>query len=426
MEAPLTEIISQDYLAAGEDKLLIMSAGFDWDQPYSCEGWAEAFGLTYLMVDDSDNEAWNIYGDGYIPHNVVLDHNMEVLYTGSGFEESAILAAIELGLSNVPRDLDLDGISDAIDNCENDYNPNQNDLDLDGIGDVCDQCDNLNVYILGNIDGSIDNELPLIDILDVLNLVDVVLLDESEGCRFEVSDINLDNTVNIIDVIRLVQGILQGNFENTSTPQNISGSFEILNFENNDKIILSSTKKISGFQFEVDEQTFFQNNFKNKILPENWELKYSNLGEKYKIIVFDLSGQNPQDQIIIELDDVEISSFKNAVFSAFDGSQIDMVYSSQDLTKEETLPLKPQIQGLYPNPFNPILSISYALPSDQITKIAIFNTLGKQVDVIRDSKLLQSGSHTFYWNASSFTSGMYFIQIESGLNKSIQKALLVK
>ena len=223
MEAPLTEIISQDYLAAGEDKLLIMSAGFDWDQPYSCEGWAEAFGLTYLMVDDSDNEAWNIYGDGYIPHNVVLDHNMEVLYTGSGFEESAILAAIELGLSNVPRDLDLDGISDAIDNCQNDYNPNQSDLDLDGIGDVCDQCDNLNVYILGNIDGSIDNELPLIDILDVLNLVDVVLLDESEGCRFEVSDINLDNTVNIIDVIRLVQGILQGNFENSSTPQNISG-----------------------------------------------------------------------------------------------------------------------------------------------------------------------------------------------------------
>jgi formylglycine-generating enzyme required for sulfatase activity len=39
-------------------------------------------------------------------------------------------------------DSDHDGISDAVDNCPNDYNPLQGDLDGDGIGDVCDNCPN--------------------------------------------------------------------------------------------------------------------------------------------------------------------------------------------------------------------------------------------------------------------------------------------
>ena len=210
MEAPLSEQIWQNYLSEGEEKLLVMAAGFDWGQPYSCSEWSENFGLTYLMVDDSNNEAWNLYGDGYIPHNVVLDHNMEILYSGSGYNESQILEAIELGLSYVPRDDDLDGINDDNDNCEFIHNPNQEDVDLDGLGDFCDSCDNLNIFINGNLDGNYRDNVAIIDIYDVLNLVDVVLLNESQTCRAEASDINNDNNLTIIDVIRLVQSLLNG------------------------------------------------------------------------------------------------------------------------------------------------------------------------------------------------------------------------
>ena len=162
------------------------------------------------MVDDTDNEAWNIYGDGYIPHNVVLDHNMQVLYTNSGFNQNEIIEAIDIGLSYVPRDLDLDGINDNIDNCKDIYNPNQEDVDLDGMGDACDPCDNYNIFISGNIDGGLVNGMPNIDIIDVLNLVDIVFQNEFGTCRSEISDINSDNNVNMIDVIFLIQGILFG------------------------------------------------------------------------------------------------------------------------------------------------------------------------------------------------------------------------
>lgn len=212
MEAPLTEVIWQEYLGNEEDKLTIIASGFEWNQPYSCQEWAEAFGISYLMIDDSNNEAWSLFGDGYIPHNVVLDHNMEVIYTGSGYNESQIIEAIEFGLSYIPRDIDSDNINDDQDNCEFIYNPSQEDIDLDGLGDVCDSCDNLNVFIQGNIDGSLHSGAPSINIFDILNLVDVVLINETMTCRSEASDINNDNNLNIIDVIQLVQRLLEGNF----------------------------------------------------------------------------------------------------------------------------------------------------------------------------------------------------------------------
>ena len=78
------------------------------------------------------------FGDGYIPHNVVLDHNHQVIYSASGYNESAILNAIDLALSYVPRDQDGDGVMDSNDNCVAVSNYHQDDYDLDGSGDACD------------------------------------------------------------------------------------------------------------------------------------------------------------------------------------------------------------------------------------------------------------------------------------------------
>ena len=46
----------------------MLSHGFDWSS-YSCEGWAEEFGTSYIMLDggNSGGEAWSLFGDGYIP-----------------------------------------------------------------------------------------------------------------------------------------------------------------------------------------------------------------------------------------------------------------------------------------------------------------------------------------------------------------------
>jgi hypothetical protein len=182
---------------------VVLAAGDDWNQPYSCTSWAETFGLTYPILDDDNGYIYSLFGNGYIPHNVIIDHMGVVLYSQSGFNQSAIISIINTALANL--DADNDGVFNGMDNCPDDYNPYQEDEDGDGIGDVCDNCNN-EIFTLGNLNGD-----DAVNIIDVLMLIDVVLGVNVNECMYSASDMNGDDYVNVLDVLGLVQQILGGN-----------------------------------------------------------------------------------------------------------------------------------------------------------------------------------------------------------------------
>jgi len=64
----------------------------------------EDFGLSYPLFDDDDSLAIvNEFGVVYLPHNVILDHNMIVQYAESGsFDEESVVETIEDLLSGLP------------------------------------------------------------------------------------------------------------------------------------------------------------------------------------------------------------------------------------------------------------------------------------------------------------------------------------
>ena len=90
------------------------------------------------------------------------------------------------------------------------------------------------------------------------------------------------------------------------------------------------------------------------------------------------------------------------------------------------IPDSPKIEKLYPNPFNPSLSISFLIPNEANTSVTVYNTLGEEVDVIVPSQMTNAGFYTHYWDAKNQPSGMYLIQIKSGNKIDTQKAILVK
>ena len=185
-----------------------MGVGSDWST-YSCAAWCNTFGITYTMLDDISSDVYWMFGNGYVPHNVILDHQGVVLYSQSGFNSSSIVGVIQEALNNI--DADNDGVYNGNDNCPDIYNPDQEDSDYDGIGDECDYCNNL-IFVDGNLDG---NES--IDIFDILMLVDVILGANENSCLAEAGDINDDGVVNVLDVIGLVQRILGGNQQQALT-----------------------------------------------------------------------------------------------------------------------------------------------------------------------------------------------------------------
>jgi hypothetical protein len=201
VEAPLTEDIFQDY---DESALEVIAIGSEWNQPYSCEEWGTAFGLTYPILDDVSN-IYGLFGTGYIPHNIVIGGDGEVLLSESGFNQTMILNSINEGIENLVLDTDGDGIFDDSDNCIDGYNPNQADTDGDEIGDICDACNNL-IWTGGDVNGDSD-----ISLVDILILVDIILGDNNSQCGYEAGNVNGDGVINIMDVIRLVQLIVGGN-----------------------------------------------------------------------------------------------------------------------------------------------------------------------------------------------------------------------
>ena len=186
--------------------MVVITAGMDWGQPYSCSGWAESFGLTIPILDDnSGNNIYGLFGIGYVPHNVVIGGDGTLIFTDSGFNQSIIIDMIEEGLSNLVLDMDADGVMDDADNCIEDYNPNQIDVDQDGIGDICDACNNV-IWTGGDVNADLE-----LSIEDILILVDVVLGENDSQCAYEAGDITMDGVLNILDVIGLVQYIFGGN-----------------------------------------------------------------------------------------------------------------------------------------------------------------------------------------------------------------------
>ncbi len=66
----------------------------------------------------------------------------------------------------------------------------------------------------------------------------------------------------------------------------------------------------------------------------------------------------------------------------------------------------------YPNPFNPTTTIMYHLPEASKVKLAVFNTLGQVIAILKD-EVGVAGFHSVDWNAAHVASGIYFYKLEA-------------
>ena len=409
-----------------------MAFGQDWNQPYSCSGWGTTFGLTHPIVDDINN-VYGMFGIGYIPHNVIIGGDGEVLYSDAGYNQTAIIAIIEQALEDLPSDFDEDGFDEDVDNCPENYNPNQADIDGDGYGDACDVCDNENVFVTGNVNGDIDmNDEPIIDFFDVVALLDHLQLSQSvpqaiSECEAQSGNINGDNNVNIIDVVNLVNMLLFGYNPSAVMPEIGGGTITLEQLASVDNIILESTTDIGGFQFDIISSNPISNNLEQLYLPDGWTLNYSLHNNIYRVFAYDQTGKNSIKSIQLGFNRSSIFAIENAIVSSSNGYGIPTDFKRRESEFVEiALPNHPKIHELYPNPFNPVLSISFSIPSEGNTTVTVYNMMGEKVVTLMDNVYAKAGFHDLKWNASEYPSGMYFIQVQASSVIDTRKALFIK
>jgi len=106
----------------------------------------------------------------------------------------------------------------------------------------------------------------------------------------------------------------------------------------------------------------------------------------------------------------------------FENNQLYMVPS---LSEAIALPETFSLDRAYPNPFNPVTTLRFAIPVDSDVTLSIYNLQGREVSTLISGNM-DAGYHTAKWNADAHASGVYFVKMIVGDYVNTQKLMLVK
>ncbi|MCK9408730.1 MAG: FG-GAP-like repeat-containing protein [Bacteriovoracaceae bacterium] len=98
------------------------------------------------------------------------------------------------------------------------------------------------------------------------------------------------------------------------------------------------------------------------------------------------------------------------------------------------LPVESRLSQNYPNPFNPTTTIQFSIATakhsvtsttENKVTLEVFNVLGKKVSTLLD-EMKAAGEYSLQWNASGFSSGIYFYRLRTKDFTETRKLLLMK
>ena len=83
------------------------------------------------------------------------------------------------------------------------------------------------------------------------------------------------------------------------------------------------------------------------------------------------------------------------------------------------------LKPAYPNPFNPVTTFEYGLPNATNVSLVVYDISGRVISELVNGEL-DAGYHSVQWNAFAFSSGIYFVQLQTQEFSTVRKLLLLK
>ena len=89
-----------------------------------------------------------------------------------------------------------------------------------------------------------------------------------------------------------------------------------------------------------------------------------------------------------------------------------------------------EFRSLYPNPFNPRVTVRYSLAGDSPVALAVYDVLGRPVRTLVDGTGAQ-GEHTVTWDGLDgagrrCASGVYLVRLAHGGVRQVRRVVLVR
>ena len=107
-------------------------------------------------------------------------------------------------------------------------------------------------------------------------------------------------------------------------------------------------------------------------------------------------------------------SISNATALYVPGSATPMITPNMVSVKQEgsVIPQDYYLSNNYPNPFNPSTKITFGIPEQANVTVSVYNVLGQKVFELTEHNLA-AGSHSFNFDASKLSSGIYVYSIST-------------
>ena len=197
-------------------------------------------------------------------------------------------------------------------------------------------------------------------------------------------------------------------------------------------LVIDAKEPIHGVQFDIK----YNPSEIKSIIPQTisgFEVSYNELSEGLvRGLVFSFQGLAIPENLPFEFVNVEgfegtsTIEFKDFILAGSKGNNVEVETQSYDINfSNRVLPVKTELSGSYPNPFNPTTSINYGLEKDGHVEIMIYDAAGRLVEELVNGHQ-DGGSYSITWNASNQASGMYFANIVAGDVVQTQKLVLLK
>lgn len=253
------------------------------------------------------------------------------------------------------------------------------------------------VYWPGDTNG--DNN---VDVLDIVRLVNLILnIDTPEEQDFIGGDMNGDGGFSVLDIIQIINIIIGGNVQRFDTPEHV------VLIQSGGQIQIEADGQVAGLQLTLAE-TDFEIEWQ---LPSGWDIHR----QDQTVLLFSTDGSGISRQVIAQVQgefDVQ-TALAGGLNSK--GIQAEIISRPSAFLAGDA----------YPNPFNPRTSLNYELQTAGPVRIAVYNLQGQMMTELVN-EVQTAGRYSVEWDASQMPSGTYLMEIHAGGDREVQKLTLLK
>ena len=253
---------------------------------------------------------------------------------------------------------------------------------------------------MGNING--DEYVNIHDVVKIINaILGKIEFDLFQKCAADLSNNGFIGINDIVSLVNIVMGFDEGLLGSSSTIDPVDISVM------SGSLLIESEDAIGGVHLSTQGQF----NILATELPDGWKIYSSEDG----VILLNMTGKKHEGNI-------SISYAGNLEILTHHASDL---YGNELETRIIGLPDNFSLERPYPNPFNPVTTISYNLKESSAIRLVIYDLLGREVEILHEG-MKMAGYHHLTWNASGYASGIYFVRLTSDKHIQIQKIVLMK